>query len=110
MPKSDTQFPAGKSGNPGGKSPEREAYRVAVQNYLAEISLENVKAIETLAKEAGSEKVKLSARIWLGEQFLGKATQKISGPDGGPVQLDMSRLTPEEINVLDELRRKVTGG
>lgn len=103
-------FEPGKSGNPGGKSAEREALRIAVQDYLAEKSLENVKEIEHLAVNSNSDKVKLAARIWLGEQFLGKATQKIAGPDGGPVQLDMSRLSAEEINVLDELRRKVTGG
>lgn len=109
-PNEATRFLPGQSGNPGGKNPEREALRLAVQDYLAGISLENVKAIETLAKKAESQKVQLAARIWLGEQFLGKATQKIAGPDGGPVQLDMSRLSADEINVLDELRRKVTGG
>lgn len=103
-------FQPGQSGNPGGKSAEREALRTAVQDYLAEKSLENVKAIEQLAINSTSDKVKLSARIWLGEQFLGKATQKIAGPDGGPVQLDMSRLSADELELLDSLRRKVTGG
>jgi hypothetical protein len=102
------RFPPGTSGNPGGKSKDREALRREVQNYLAEKCKTHVIAIEALADGAENEKVQLSARIWLAEQFLGKATQAISGPGGGPVALDLSRLSPEEIAILDEMRRRVT--
>ncbi len=103
-------FEPGKSGNPGGKSKEREALRKLVNDHIANGALENVKAIELLASSALSEKVQLSARIWLGEQFLGKATQAITGADGGPLvsPLDLTLLSPEELTLLDQLRRRAT--
>lgn len=78
-------FVPGKSGNPGGKSKEREALRREVQNYFAHRSMQYVESIEEMAESAESEKVRLSARIWLAEQAVGKAVQAITGADGAPL-------------------------
>ena len=84
-PKSESkpwQFKPGQSGNPGGKNPEREALRRLI---LGEYGRKSVEGIAALAVNARSEKVRLDAYIWLAEQAVGKATQAISAPDGGPV-------------------------
>lgn len=81
-------FQPGQSGNPGGKSPEREALR----RYLSEAyGRESIDSIAALARSARSEKVKLDAYVWLAEQSIGKAVQGVSGPDGGPV-VDVAAL------------------
>lgn len=109
-PPKATQFKPGQSGNPGGKSPEREALRRASQDYLAAGNLEHIQAIEEIAREAKSYKVRLDARIWLAEQFLGKPTQAISGPDGGPIQTaDLSKLTLEQLEQLEAIRKAAAG-
>jgi hypothetical protein len=104
-------YPPGVSGNPGGRSPEREALRREAQNYLATQGLKHIKAIEDIAENAASEKVSLSARIWLAEQFVGKATQAITGADGAPLMqpIDFSRLSADELATLDRIRRRLAG-
>ena len=63
------------------------------------------------------EKILTSAlRIEMGvAKQLGQVEQKvqISGPDGGPIQIDDKRLlllTDEELKTLEQLRRKLDGG
>lgn len=102
-------FEPGKSGNPGGKSPEREAFRRESANYLATRALVHIKAIEELAENAESEKVRATCHIWCAEQVVGKAVQALSGPDGGPVvaPFDFSKLDGEELAMLDRIRKKL---
>lgn len=108
--KGSGQFKKGVSGNPGGKSADREALRIHIKNYLAEQCEEHIKGIEVLARDAASEKVQLAARVWLAEQFIGKPTQAISGPDGGPVQtVDLSKLSLEQLEQLEQLHKAASG-
>lgn len=103
-------FVKGQSGNPGGKSLEREALRREAQQYLAETGMKNIRAIERLAETAKSAKVRLDARLWLAEQFIGKPTQAISGPDGGPIRtVDLSKLTLAQLETLEALRKAASG-
>jgi hypothetical protein len=74
-------FEPGKSGNPGGKNPEREAMR----RYVLEFTKESIDGIANLARTAAAEKVRAYCYVWLAEQAIGKATQAITGPEGGPV-------------------------
>lgn len=88
-PKPGKPFAPGQSGNPGGKSPEREELR----RYL--VSTYGRKAIDgiaELAQSARSEKVRLDARIWLGEQAVGRALVAVSGEDGKPIKVDVDIL------------------
>ncbi len=105
LPPVEKRFKPGQSGNPGGKSPEREALRRESQDFLASISVDNLKAIHELGTKARSEKVRLDARVWLAEQFLGKAVQAVSGPEGGPV-VDIPAL----VAALDRAAKKADGG
>jgi hypothetical protein len=91
------RFQKGVSGNPGGKSPEREALR----RYIVEAyGKEAIDGIAELARNATNEKVQLSARIWLAEQSIGKAVVAITGADGGPVKIDAEAL--DDLRALAE--------
>lgn len=75
-------FLPGKSGNPGGRSSERdELRRYLVSSY----GRESIDGIAKLAREARSEKVKLDARVWLAEQAIGRALVAVGDPDGKPL-------------------------
>lgn len=90
-------FEKGKSGNPGGKNPEREALR----RYLFETyGKESIDGIADMAKNARSEKVRLDAKVWLSEQAIGRALVAVSGEDGGPLEVSAPAL-------LDVLRALV---
>lgn len=75
-------FAPGKSGNPGGKSPEREELR---RYLVASYGRESIDGIAKLAREARSEKVKLDARVWLAEQAIGRALVAVGDPEGKPL-------------------------
>lgn len=96
------RFKAGQSGNPGGKSPEREELRRYTTSTYGK---ESIDGIAELSRSARSEKVRLDARVWLAEQAIGKAVQAVSGPDGGPV-VDL----PSILAALDRAAAKVTDG
>lgn len=81
----DTRWKPGFCPNPGGKSKEREALRIAGLNYMAERSLRYIQEIEKIADEARSDQVRLKAYTWLAEQVFGKAIQAIQGADGQPL-------------------------
>lgn len=84
-PNPSTRWKPGYCPNPGGISKERKALVTAVKEYMAKRCKENVDAIFDLAENADSSKVRLSARIWLAEQVLGKAVQAVSDPEGNPL-------------------------
>lgn len=82
-------FAAGQSGNPGGKSPEREALRRYIVDTYGKESIDGIAA---LATEARSEKVRLDARVWLAEQSVGRALVAVAGEDGKPIKIDVDLL------------------
>jgi hypothetical protein len=48
--------------------------------------------------------------IWLGKQLLGQRDQldhQITGSVGGPVRVDLSKLTDEELEELDRIQQKI---
>lgn len=82
LPPEANRFKPGQSGNPGGKSPEREELRrYTVDTY----GKESIDGIAELGRKAKSEKVRLDARVWIAEHAIGKAVQAVSGPDGAPL-------------------------
>lgn len=83
------QFKKGESGNPGGKSPERERLRRYIVDAYGQ---ESIDGIAELARAAKSSTVRLDAWIWLAEQTVGKASQPITGEDGGPVKVDIPAI------------------
>lgn len=102
LPPEKDRFKPGVSGNPGGKSPEREALRrYTVERY----GKESIDGIGELAQKARSEKVRLDAKVWLAEHAIGKAVQAVSGPEGGPV-VDIPAL----LAALERAAKKVDGG
>lgn len=82
-------FPPGVAQNPGGKSPEREELR---RYLVSEYGRASIDGIAELAQSARSEKVRLDARIWLGEQAIGRALVAVSGEDGKPIKIDLDVL------------------
>lgn len=82
--KADGTFDKGASGNPGGKSAEREELR----RYIHTFGRSSIDGIERLSRESASEKIKLAAYIWLAEQSIGRAVQGISGADGGALKIE----------------------
>lgn len=95
-------FPKGQSPNPGGRPREErelvEALRlrgVDLANKLIELALKgNVKAIEVALSRA-----------------YGKPRERVelTGADGGPVKMDLTRLSDEELSTLERIVRKGTG-
>lgn len=103
-------FEKGKSGNPGGKSPEREELRRWLREEFGRASIEGIAKMAGLLGDDGalSEKVKLDAYKWLADQSIGKAVQAISGPDGQPLNLfDFSGLTTEQLAQLEAIRNAI---
>jgi hypothetical protein len=96
-------FEKGKSGNPGGRSAERDELRRYIRESFGQTSIDG---IEKLSREAASDKVKLAAYIWLAEQSVGRAVQAISGPDGEKLSIgiDFSSLTTEQLEQLESIR------
>lgn len=92
-------YPKGVSGNPTGRNPERDRLR----QLVTERGQEALDGILELARSAQSEKVRLAAWIWMAEQVVGKATQIVTGADGGPIAIDTSSA------LLEALRRMATG-
>lgn len=103
-------FEKGKSGNPGGKSAEREALRRWLREEFGQDAIEGIAKMAGLRGEscALSEKVKLAAYQWLADQSIGKAVQAISGPDGEKLSLfDFSGLTLEQMEQLEAIRSAI---
>lgn len=116
MPSEETQFTKGVSGNPGGKSAEREELRRYVREQYSRDSIDGIAQMAGLRFDengqrlpaALSDKVRLDAYKWLAEQGTGKAVQAVSGPDGQPISLfDFSGLTSEQLLQLEAIRSAI---
>ena len=81
-------FPPGVSGNPGGKSAERERLREAMTEFGDEMIL----IIVDLARHSVEDSVRVKAATYLMDQIVGKALVAVSGPNGGPLKLDAKEL------------------
>ncbi|WP_149898054.1 DUF5681 domain-containing protein [Rhizobium rhizogenes] len=105
-------FEPGKSGNPGGR-PKHKPFQEALR-------------VEALAAERGDDCVaKKGSLRWNARQLLekgevaaikevadrldGKVTQGISGPDGGPVQIDLTTFGDDELEAFFILCSKLAG-
>lgn len=98
-------FPPGQSGNPSGKSPEREALR----KYILEThGKDAIDGIAEMARSARSEKVRLDARVWLAEQSVGRALVAVAGEDGKPIKVDVDVLG--QLQLLAERAKARSGG
>ena len=73
---------------PGAGRPEGSKNKLSLRDYMKQDDIEEFfEFVFSTYKE--SEKL----TIWLGDQLVGKATQAISGPDGGPIQLQGIEVT-----------------
>lgn len=102
-------FPKGVSGNPGGRSAEREELRRYLRESFGRGAIEGIARMAGLVEGAvacSNQKVRLAAYRWLADQSIGKATQALSGPDGEPLNLfDFSSLSIEQLEQLEQIRR-----
>ena len=102
------KFAAGTSGNPGGRSAEREELRRYLRESFGRDSIDGIATMAGLMpgkRAAKSEKVKLDAYKWLGEQSIGKAAQAITGLGDAPLfNLDLSQLTGDQLKQLEAIR------
>ena len=80
---------------------------------MATFTKECVDKIREIANDVGVEpKDRLAAYRWLAEHVLGKATQPISGPEGGPIETtraDFTKLSLAELESLEAIDRKLSG-
>lgn len=100
-------FAPGQSGNPGGKSSDREELRRYLRETFGRSSIDGIAAMAGLIpgkRGAKSEKVKLDAYRWCADQAIGKAVQAISNPDGSPIRLDLSQLSTDQLQQLESIR------
>lgn len=105
-------FEPGQSGNPGGKSAEREELRRWLREEFGRKAIEGIATMAGLVpgKAGARGRVRLDAYRWLGDQAIGKAIQGLSGPDGEPLNpFDLSKLTPEQLQQMEAIRAALKG-
>lgn len=91
-----TAWKAGQSGNPSGRPKESYHVRDLARQYTDE-------AINTLVKimrlPVGKDRGRASglAATALLDRGWGRPIQEISGPDGGPIQIDYAKLTSDQL-------------
>lgn len=89
-------FQKGQSGNPGGQSKEKKA----VLDILKESAEVFATKLVELAEQGNVEAVKTGLAYLLGKP---KERVEVSGPDDGPLQINVNDLTPDELRKLDTL-------
>lgn len=106
MPKEDTQFTKGVSGNPGGRPKKLEELAVKISEMDEKYRLR----LDAIADGGGGVETKdsIAAIKLLWAYAHGNPTTVITGKDGAPVVghgLDMSKLSDEQIVQLREILR-----
>lgn len=107
MPRTDTTFKTGQSGNPSG----RPAGFAQFKSLCREKAAEALERIEALAKGGRgiSKGVQLEANKYIVDQGWGKPTQAIAGdPERPPIQLEtmVAALQEADRAMGDERGRK----
>ena len=95
-----TPFQPGQSGNPGGRprlKPLSDAYRKALSEVDPNDKQKRTRA-EVIAEAVVARAIQGDVRALqeLTDRAEGKVTQPISGPDEGPLNIQLSGMTPEE--------------
>ncbi|MBB3411224.1 hypothetical protein FHT87_005177 [Rhizobium sp. BK316] len=105
-------FEAGKSGNPGGR-PKSKPFKEAL--LMEALSAE--RGDKCVAKKGSLrwnarqllEKGEVSAIKEIADRLDGKVTQGISGPNGGPIQVDLTHLEPDDLERLETIFGNLAG-
>lgn len=93
-------FPKGRSGNPGGVSPQKREV-LAILKEKGEVFA--TKLIE-LAEAGNVEAVKTGLAYLVGKP---KERLEVSGPDDGPLEIDITGLSANQLAQLDRMLGKV---
>lgn len=101
-------FKKGQSGNKRGRPPLPEDVKqwlIDNKGRLTVLALENLeKWIESADNKAGPAAI----RIWLSKVLPDAAIAiELTGANGGPMQFDLSKLTDEELDVLERIRTRL---
>jgi hypothetical protein len=67
---------------PGAGRPVGSKNKLTLRDYMKE---EDIKEFFEFVLGTYKESEKLT--IWMGDQLVGKATQALTGPDGGPIEI-----------------------
>lgn len=105
-------FQPGQSGNPGGRPKSKPFKECLIVEAEAAANGEECKAYKgSLRWNARQllEKGDTAAIKEIADRLDGKVTQGISGPDGGPVQIDLTVLGDDELDAFALLCRKLAG-
>lgn len=73
---------------PGAGRPVGSTNKLSLRDYMKKADIEEFFEF-VLSTYKESEKL----TIWMGDQLIGKATQSISGPDGGPIEIKGVTIT-----------------
>lgn len=73
---------------PGAGRPVGSTNKLSLRDYMKK---EDIEEFFEFVLSTYKESEKLT--IWMGDQLIGKATQAISGPDGGPIEIKGVTIT-----------------
>lgn len=97
MPKG-RPFAPGTSGNPGGRPREE-------REVVEALRLHGLELVEALLRASLAKKPNVKAIAEALNRAYGKAKQvvELTGANGGPLEIDLSKLTTEQVRTLREL-------
>ena len=82
------QFKPGQSGNPNGR-PKRKSFREKIDQDHPELYELWLKQVKKKLEKGDSRVI-----VWFGDQYNGKAPQPVTGPDGGPIKVNIVQDVP----------------